>query len=234
MAHQTQIPTLAGAIVSKQQAFLPLSVDDAQWVIENAEEAIALAVKAIMDRNKTPISSPIQSPIQKRTLDVWKTIQVGGMPKDKLVASVKNESSNWAKDIMGKPAFTVAEKQEPVDLVSISLRNLRFTESPRTDEFMTARFCADWSAKHLDGQVIELCASEDGPQLRRQYEDQPKGECVWMAMERITASDGYPDVFSVKHDGDGTRWLDGRCANPGRRWDLDDRIVFRLRKITKP
>ena len=230
MATKQQIPVLVGAIVSNQEAFAPLPTDDAQWAIENPADAIALAVKAIRDRNKTPISSLIQ----KRTFDVWKTIQVGGMPKDKLVASVNNESSKWAKDIMGKPAFTVAEKKEPVDLVSISLRDLGFTESPRTNEFMTAQFCADWSAKHLDGQVIELCASEDGPQLRRQYEDQPKGEYVWMAMERITASGGGPYVFYVERCGAGTRWLRGDYASSGNRWNLGSRIVFRLRKITKP
>lgn len=171
--------------------------------------------------------------IEKRTLTAWKTIQVGGVSKKDLVAGLKDMSSDWAKDIMGKPAFTVAPEQQSVGLVSLSLAELGFTENPRTDEFMTAKFCEEWSAKHLDGQVIELCTAEDGPHLRLQYDDQPKGDYVWMAMERITGSDGDPIVFYVKRYGDGKRWLFGYYANPGFQWSLGHRIVFRLRKITQ-
>ncbi|MDD5318259.1 MAG: hypothetical protein PHF79_00340 [Candidatus Pacebacteria bacterium] len=230
MATKQQIPVLAGAIVSKQEGFEALSNDDVQWAIENTEAAIALSVVAIKDRNKTPISSPIQ----KRTLTPWKTIKVGGMSKKKLAESVKDESSDYAKGIMGKPAFSVAEKEEDVDLIDLTPRDLGFTANPRTDEFMTKEFCAEWSAKRLDGYVIELCSPEDGPQLRRQYQDQPNSEVVWMAMERISDSDGDPLVFSVERSDDGHRWLCGRWSYPGRRWVLGIRIVFRLRKIAKP
>lgn len=177
----------------------------------------------------------VEGGIQKRTLNPWKTIQVGGIVPKELIKRIAKEYSlgDWAKDLMGEPAFTVAEKKQPTDLVILTPRDLGFTEMPRTDEFMTKEFCAEWSAKHLAGYAIELCSSEDGPQLRLQYDDQPNGEVLWMAMERITDSDGRPSVFDVERDDDGRRWLHGLCAYPGDRWDLDYRIVFRLRKFTQ-
>jgi hypothetical protein len=230
MATKQQIPTLAGVIVSNQGAFEALPTDDTQWAIENPEEAIALWIIATKNRNKTPI----ESPIQKRTLTPNKTIKYGAVSKGDLSKKVAKEQNlgDWAKDMMTKPAFTTVDTEGTADLVFLSLKDLGFTESPRTDEFMTAQFCADWSAKHLDGQVIELCLPEDGPHLRLQYNEQPKGEIVWMAMERITDSDGKPDVFYVKRHDDGVRWLSAGCAFPDSRWSLDYRVVFRLRKVT--
>ncbi len=42
-------------------------------------------------------------------------------------------------------------------------------------------------------------------------------------------SDGNPNVFNVKHNDDGDRWLNANYANPNDTWNLDNRIVFRLR-----
>lgn len=230
MATKQQIPTLAGAIVSNQSVFEALPTDDTQWAIENPEAAIALWIIAIKNRNNTPI----ESSIQKRTLVPNKTIKYGAISKGDLSKKVAKEQNlgDWAKDVMTKPAFTTVDTEETVDLVFLSLKDLGFIKSPRTDEFMTAQFCADWSAKNLDGQVIELCLPEDGPHLRLQYDEQPKGEIVWMAMERITDSDGGPCVFGVERRGDGNRWLGAGYAGPGNRWGLGGRIVFRLRKVT--
>ncbi len=50
MATKQQIPVLAGAIVSKQESFAALPDKDAQWAIENTDEAIRLAVEAIQNR----------------------------------------------------------------------------------------------------------------------------------------------------------------------------------------
>ncbi len=232
MATKQQIPVLAGSIVSNQGGFEPLSTDDAQWVIEHPEEAIRLWVEATTNRNKT-WTVPL---IQKRILTPSRTITYGGIAKGDLVQKVAKEQNlgDWAKDLMGKPAFTTAEMEGSTDLVFLTLgADLGFTKNPRTDEFMTAQFCAAWSAQYLDGQVIELCQPEDGPQLRLQYDDQPKGEVVWLAMERITDSDGDPGVFSVERRGDGGRWLRASDAYPRDAWVLDGRIVFRLRKVTQ-
>lgn len=231
MASKQQIPVLAGSIVSNQGGFEPLSTDDAQWVIEHPEEAIKLWVEATTNRNKT-WTTPL---IQKRVLTPSRTITYGGIAKSDLVQKVAKEQNlgDWAKDLMGKPAFTTAETKGSTDLVFLSLGDLGFTKNPRTDEFMTAQFCAAWSAQYLDGQVIELCQPEDGPHLRLQYDDQPNGEVIWMAMERITGSDGSLRAFYVGRDDLGDRWLSASRARPVPQWLLDYRIGFRLRKTTE-
>jgi hypothetical protein len=232
MATKQQIPVLAGSIVSNQGAFEPLSTDDAQWVIEHPEEAIKLWVEATTNRNKT-WTTPL---IQKRVLTPSRTITYGGITKSDLVQKVAKEQNlgDWAKDLMGKPAFTTAETKGSTDLVFLTLgADLGFTKNPRTDEFMTAQFCAAWSPQYLDGQVIEPCQPEDGPHLRLQYDDQPNGEVIWMAMERITGSDGNPGVFRVKRRDGGGRWLYANRADPDSQWHLDDRVGFRLRKVTE-
>ena len=45
----------------------------------------------------------------------------------------------------------------------------------------------------------------------------------------ITDSDGNPNVFNVKCNDDGTRWLNANWVNPDNEWNLDNEIVFRLR-----
>jgi len=42
-------------------------------------------------------------------------------------------------------------------------------------------------------------------------------------------SDDNPNVFDVKRNDDGTLWLNNDWTNPDNRWNLDNRIVFRLR-----
>ncbi|OGY99852.1 MAG: hypothetical protein A2945_02560 [Candidatus Liptonbacteria bacterium RIFCSPLOWO2_01_FULL_52_25] len=45
----------------------------------------------------------------------------------------------------------------------------------------------------------------------------------------VTDSDGNPNVFNVKRNDDGQRWLNANYANPTNRWNLSNEIVFRLR-----
>lgn len=238
MATEQQIPALAGALVSKQKCFEPLPVSDAQWVTENAEEAIGLFIKAVKNRDRK------MAQIVKRTLTAWKTITVGGTTAKALIAEIekvksgkeKNEVGDYARDIMGKSAFVIAPSAGQVDLVILTLRDLGLTSNPRTDAFLTKEFCAKWSAENLDGYVIELCEPEDGPQLRLQYQDQPKGEVLYIAMERIAVSDGSPSVFRVERrvERGGGRWLHAGWARPGDWWPLGLRVVFRLRKLPSP
>lgn len=42
-------------------------------------------------------------------------------------------------------------------------------------------------------------------------------------------SDGNPNVFNVKRNDDGKLWLNTNWTNPDDQWNLDNRIVFRLR-----
>jgi len=44
----------------------------------------------------------------------------------------------------------------------------------------------------------------------------------------ITDSDGNPNVFYVKRNDDGKRWLNANWVNPDNEWNLDNEVVFRL------
>jgi hypothetical protein len=145
----------------------------------------------------------------------------------------KKELGDWGRDIMKQKAFTTLDTEEEADLIVLTPKDLGYTEYSRTGVLFDPTGLAAWSAENLDGYVLELCPAEVGPRLREQYEDQPNGEVLWIAMERITASDGGPSVFGVERDDVGGRWLDADYADPVDAWRLDDRIVFRLRKVTE-
>ncbi len=163
---------------------------------------------------------------------IWKTIRIGGIEPPVLITRLdeKKELGDWARDMMKQKAFMTFAAEENADLIVLTPADLGFTAQPTTEELFDPKRLAVWSEQELDGYVLELCPEEVGPRLRDQYEDQPNGEVLWIAMNRITDSGGYPSVFYVKRIDHGQRWLNGDCANPGNRWRLVDRIVFRLRK----
>lgn len=163
---------------------------------------------------------------------IWKTIKIGGIQPPALIERLdgKKELGDWARDMMKQKAFTTLPAEESADLIALTPADLGFTEMPTTTELFDPKRLATWSEQELDGYVLELNPGEVGPRLREQYEDQPNGEVLWIAMERIAGSDGYPRVFDVERDGVGERWLYGGYASPDGRWGLDGRIVFRLRK----
>ena len=66
-----------------------------------------------------------------------------------------------------------------------------------------------------------------------QYQDQPKGEWLLIAMEPISDSGGDLRVFYVVHDDDAL-WLSANYGLPDDRWLADDRWLFiRPRKVTE-
>ncbi|OGB75042.1 hypothetical protein A2810_00750 [candidate division Kazan bacterium RIFCSPHIGHO2_01_FULL_49_10] len=126
---------------------------------------------------------------------------------------------DWAADIMKKAGFKKGFDITTLELVIASGTELTSKERPTTAEIYEG-------IHNVNGELIPAWA---GPELRKQYPDQPVGEVLIMAMETITASDGRPGVFSVGH-ADRVRWLYTRWARPGYRWDGDGRWVFLRRK----
>lgn len=125
--------------------------------------------------------------------------------------------SDWAKDILKKTKFSGEKKS--LKLVSFLVGNLGFPDGATTTEIFA-------KAKELG---LELAPAEVGPQLRLQYADQPMNEYLYIAMEQITDSDGYPLVFYVGRSADGA-WLYAYLAYPDDRWNADSRFVFVSRK----
>lgn len=152
---------------------------------------------------------------------VYLDIEVGGKSKDELLAELKaggHYVSDYAKDIMSKPAWK-SGKKEQVKFARATISDLGFTKNPTTREV--------WA------RIIELghslCEPGDGPAIRLALKDQPRGDYFWCAMEQITDSGGSPDVFCVLRDDDESG-LRTYWTSPGHGWNLDDEIVFRLRK----
>jgi len=155
---------------------------------------------------------------------IWKTIKLGTYKNvDALRNSIKSdgniEISDWANDILGKPAFTVAGAEEEIRLVNVSVADLGFKNGATYKDI-----CA--KAKELG---LELCPNEVGPQLRLQYKDQPKGEYLRIVMEPISGSSGDLNIFGVEHDGDDL-WLHSCHGFSDYFWRANYRFVFRLRK----
>ena len=151
---------------------------------------------------------------------IWKTIKLGTGLKstDDSRKSIKKNGmkiSDWASDILGKPTFTTAAQETELDLVKVTVAELGFKKGARREQIYIR-------AKELG---LELCPSEVGPQLRLQYQDQPNGEWLLIAMEPITGSDGGLGVFSVERGGSGL-WLRSDYGGPGNFWHPDAQWVF--------
>ncbi len=152
--------------------------------------------------------------------DIWKTIKLGTGPKTaddfrKVLKDNGFKISGWASDILGKHDFTVAPEETELDLVKVTVDELGFKKGARRNQIYER-------AKELG---LELCPPEVGPQLRLQYQDQPNGEWVLVAMESIIASDGIPRVFRVEGD-DSELWLISYWSNPDNFWDAGHQWVF--------
>jgi len=210
------------------------SEDLSHWEA-NLPEMKAVLAKALSRAEPEAPNTEVAKAV-KKVLLAWKTISTGATTKEKLIEKIEAlpppvEITGYGKGMLASDAFTISKEAGTADLVILTPRDLGFRRAPRTDAFMTPAFCQKWSTENLDGQVIELCQPEDGPQLRYQYEDQPNGEALWLAMERIM-SDGDPVVWYVVRPDSGLFWLDGSWAGPSGAWDRGYRIVFRLRKIS--
>ena len=148
---------------------------------------------------------------------------IGGQNKEELqkeLAQGKFEVSSSAKALMNNPEFSTAEKQENMELVFLTVKDLGFPQGTKTADIYQ-------KAKDLG---LELCPAELGPQLRLQYMNQPMNEWLYVGMKQMSDSDGRPFVFQLARYDDGERWLDDYWAKPDRKWHPRSRFVFRLRK----
>jgi len=150
----------------------------------------------------------------------WKTIKLGtGLKTAEEFRRVLRDGefrlSDWASDILGKPAFKAADEETEVDLVKATVAELGFKKGARYDQIY----------ERAKEPGLELCPPEVGPQLRLQYQDQPNGEWIVVAMEPIIDSDGCPRVFNVERIGS-ELWLSSYWGRPDGFWDPDCQWVF--------
>lgn len=151
---------------------------------------------------------------------IFKTLTLGESKASLKKKLTEYKVSNWAKELFEK--ISISPKQD-IDLVILTPRDLGFTGWPTTTELFA-------KAK---AQGYDLCPQDVGPVLRVNYDDQPKGEWLVIAMEPITVSGGSQDVFYVEHGGD-ERWLYANRGDPGGVWSADCRFVFVRKDGTQP
>lgn len=153
----------------------------------------------------------------KCSFATWRVLRIGTHKSaESLSASLLERRCRinaWAHDIIKKVIVDSAEVM--VDLVMLSVAELGFKDGARYDQI-----CA--RAKELG---LKLCPGEVGLQLRLQYNDQPMGEWLVVAMEPIADSGGCLCLFRVVRDGYGV-WLFACCDAPSRVWLSDFQFVF--------
>lgn len=147
------------------------------------------------------------------------TVKLPGLSGKEWIKKLEKKDvgiSSYAKDLLFSDKFQ--GKKEDVEYAIVSVQDLGFDSYPTTTELFA----------RTKERGYDLCPPEIGPVLAQDYEE--KGSWMYIAMEPIAGSGGSPGVFRVERDDDGRRWLDANWANPDVSWDLDGRIVFRLRK----
>lgn len=122
-------------------------------------------------------------------------------------------SEDYAKSL------TPARAPFEVDLVKVSLEMLQLDVAD-VQQVM---------AKAL-AHGLSLCLAEVGPQLRLQYDDQPNGEWLCVAMKPLAGRDGKNRAFSVIRNYQG-KWLGaGSMEAKNASWTGIDYIFVRPRK----
>ena len=175
-------------------------------------------------------------PATKRTLAVWRTFKVGGIGAEDLAHQVAMAFNvgREARYMMGQPVFVTGPKTN-CSFVILTLAEFGFLGQPMTEQWVNDEFLSKWSANHLDGQSVELCTPEDGPQIRSQYKNQLRNTDFWVGMKPIAGPDGSPHFFRLLETpdtGEGPRSrLDGVSRHPKDHWRLDDEVIFRLKKV---
>lgn len=143
-------------------------------------------------------------------MKTFKKIALGGAkPKLKGI-----KISSYAEHILKQ--VTYQKRKEYAELVIVKVSDMGLSDYPTTREIYAR-------AKQFG---LALCTPDIGPELRLQYDEQPEGEYLYVGMEPVLASDGYPSVFCVYRDG-GEAWLGRVWARPGGHWDSGRRFVFR-------
>jgi len=150
----------------------------------------------------------------------WRTIALGtyrsaGALRDAL-RDDGCEVGRLAGDALAQAAFGVSRTKTDVDLAVLSVSQLGFdTEGASRAEIYER-------AARLG---LALCPAEIGPQLRRQYLDQPVGEFLHIAMNPVDTDGGKHVLFIVGNGGAGLALI-GADADAGVRVPLNVRYVF--------
>ena len=177
----------------------------------------------LLGKKTTVVEIPFRF-LRTITLGTHKTVS----EMQSAITDAGKKISDWGNGIMDQPAFTIAQQEEKLHLVETSVAEIGF---PKGTTYKTFRERAVGTEVEFEGETytVELCPNEAGPKLRIEYDDQPKGEWLRVAMEAITDSGGRLTLFDVGHVG-GAVWLSGRSGRGDDDWGGEDRFMFCLRQ----
>lgn len=155
---------------------------------------------------------------------IWRTLQRTNDDAKGYIADFKVSNfkiTGKARDIIEDDGFGQGFAIDSVELVVASGAELTGKDKPTTAEIFEG-------VRKVNGVLLPTWG---GPELRKQYSDQPKGETLIIAMETVTNSGGYAHVFGVVRSSDGCCRLRAcLCDTIYRWWDGDTRWVFCRRK----
>jgi hypothetical protein len=155
-------------------------------------------------------------------LPSWRMLRLGACnwpSGQSLCRTLQNEGfriNDWAADILNR--VSLALNKTEVELVKISAGELGFKTGAQTHQVYDR-------AKKLG---LDPVAAEAGPQLRRQYRDQPMDEWLVVGSEPIAGPSGLA-VFCVGHGTQGL-WLRAHFGHAGELWKAEKQWVFARRK----
>ncbi len=153
--------------------------------------------------------------------EVWKSIYVGGKSANflmKELVEINFKIEYNAKFITMQKQFSTSVKSRKVDFAKKSLKEFGFTGTTFAELLQFFR----------NHPIFELCQPEDAYYLRMAYNDQPKGECVEIAMFNISDSPHFLDMFYLEHDANGM-CIYGDWCRPLDVVDPDSLWIARIR-----
>ncbi len=154
-------------------------------------------------RTEFPVLKTIKLGTHKSLWDLRQSIEAGG-----------NRIGAWGDSILSRIILSTFETEVTLHVASVS--ELTGRDFANIREVITA----------VQALGYDLCPGEIGPQLRRQYSEQPEDDWLNIAMEPVLDScSDLLGIFSVARFCCDEHWLLG-SGGGHREWDGDARFVF--------
>ncbi len=163
-----------------------------QKAIQTGELDQAKKIKEQLEKEIKDLQEQIEMTERQEVLEkaVKMEVTVGGKTKEELIKEMKENKvwiSDWAKDILSNPDFTISKRPQHLSLIIISLKDLGFPVGASTDEIYE-------KVKKLG---LELCPAEVGPNVSLKFNDLPTAAGIFIGMKQISDPKGAPLIFDV-------------------------------------
>ena len=152
---------------------------------------------------------------------------------DELETRVKSDNpekkiyiSNYVKQMIQNPEFTVVQKPKEINLVRLKVSDLGFPGTATTEQIY----------QKIAELGLELCPPEVGLYLRLEYEEifkraQPKDDSFRVGMKPIADSGDDLSLLRVSRR-DGGQWLGTCCGGPSSQWNQTSGFAFVVSQVS--